>query len=75
MDAGTTRRSRVKTKIGWTIGAVVLAAALGAGPASAEDCGCKPKGEAVDALGAYKSAFAGRVVSAATCPVMTVRGK
>ena len=53
----------MKTKIGWTIGAVALAAALGAGPASAEDCGCKAKGEAVDALGAYKAAFAGRVVS------------
>ena len=54
----------MKLNIGWTIVAVALAAALGAGPASAEDCGCKAKGgDAADALSSYKAAFAGRVTS------------
>jgi len=54
----------VKVTFGWTIGAVALAAALGAGPVSAEDCGCKAKGgDAANALGSYKAAFAGRVTA------------
>lgn len=52
----------------WTVmGSMVLALAVSAGGAGAEDCGCPADRQmhAVGALPAYASAFAGRVVSVA----------